>query len=168
MFKVGKAGYIEEVSSSHVLSIDSKNDDVTLKPKIRKRTRAQADENTISDSQKWIQTGLVDSHGWFRIANPKSGKYLTSHSKTSAKLEELCDPNKPSKKSKDKKQLVQVKKVFVWCPHIEEFVTYVAHCRGYEEQDLQIDMGMDAGKNKSIIGLVLKNKTKSKLAAHRT
>ena len=51
---------------------------------------------------------------------------------------------------------MQVKKVFVWCPYVEEFVTYVAYCRGYEDQDLQIDMGMDAGKNKSILGLLLR------------
>ena len=163
MFKVGKAGYITEVSTGLVLSVDSKSNEVTLKRKIRKRTRSQANENIISDCQKWIQTGLQDSYGWFRIANPSSGKYLTSDSKDSVKLEDLSDPNHPKHKKdkkKDKKQLVQCKKVFVWCPYVEEFVTYIAYRRGYEEQDLQIDMGMDAGKNKSILGLALKKNHK--------
>ena len=167
MFKVGTQGYIQEVSSGQVLTVDSKSNNVTLKRKICKRTRSQAAaENIISDSQKWIQTGLVDSDGWFRIANPFSGKYLTSDSKKSVKLEDLNDPNDPKHKKgkkgkKDKKELVQVRKVFVWCPYVEEFVTYVAYCRGYEDQDLQIDMGMDAGKNKSILGLLLKNSEQS-------
>ena len=113
-----------------------------MNKKIRKtnrNTRASSStnfESAASDPQKWI-IHPADEFGWFRIFHPHSGKFLTS-GKDSVKVEKLAS----AKELKDrKKQLFTEKKVFVWCPFIEELVTYVAYQRNYEEQDLQVDIG---------------------------
>ena len=122
--------------------MEDDSNEVDLNKKIRKtnrNTRASSStnfENAASDPQKWI-IHPADEFGWFRIFHPHSGKFLTS-GKDSVKVEKLAS----AKELKDrKKQLFTEQKVFVWCPFIEEFVTYVAFQRNYEEQDLQVDIG---------------------------
>ena len=141
MPKVGQPALIEDASSNDVLSVENENE-VDLSKKIGKtnrKTRAKSStnfENSKSDPQKWI-IHPADEFGWFRIFHPSTGKYLTS-GKDSVKVEKLAS----AKELKDrKKQLFTEKKVFVWCPFVEEFVTYVAYQRNYEEQDLQVDIG---------------------------
>ena len=122
--------------------MDDDSNEVDLNKKVRKtnrNTRASSStnfENAASDPQKWI-IHPADEFGWFRIFHPNTGKFLTS-GKDSVKVEKLAS----AKELKDrKKQLFTEKKVFVWCPFIEEFVTYIAYQRNYDEQDLQVDIG---------------------------
>ena len=139
--KVGTPAFIEDASSNDILSVEIPSDEVDLSKKIGKtnrNTRAKSStkfENAANDPQKWI-IHPADSFGWFRIFHPSTGKYLTS-SKDCAKVEKLAS----AKVLKDQKQLVEVKKVFVWCPFIEEFVTYIAFQRNYQEENLQVDIG---------------------------
>ena len=46
-------------------------------------------------------------------------------------------------KSKDKKVLINFKKEFVFCTDFEAFITFLAYHCNYENEDLQIDMGLD-------------------------
>ena len=138
--KVGQPAFIEDASSNDILSVENENE-VDLSKKIGKtnrNTRAKSStnfENSKSDPQKWI-IHPADSSGWFRISHPNTGLYLTS-GKKSVKIEKLAT----AKELKANKHLVQVQKTFVWCPYLEEFVTYIAYQRNYEEQDLQVDLG---------------------------
>ena len=140
MPKVGQPGFIEDASSNNILSVENENE-VDLSKKIGKtnrNTRAKSStnfENSKSDPQKWI-IHPADVSGWFRISHPNTGLYLTS-GKKSVKIEKLAS----AKELKANKHLVQVQKTFVWCPYLEEFVTYIAYQRNYEEQDLQVDLG---------------------------
>ena len=141
MNEVGEIGCLEVSSSNEILCVSESGNEVIFKKKTKKRKRfttrsgSAAENIENNDLENWVITTANDS-GWFQIYNPASKKFLTS-SKKSVKLEEKAN----LEKSKDK-QLVLVKKVFIWCPFIEEFVTYIAHERGYKDQDLQVDMGL--------------------------
>ena len=37
------------------------------------------------------------------------------------------------------------KKTFVWCPDVEAYITFIADKRDYEDVDLNIEFGLDAG-----------------------
>ena len=41
--------------------------------------------------------------------------------------------------------IVKVKKVFVYCHCIEAFITYICDKRGYEDGDVEVDIGLDSG-----------------------
>ena len=141
MTEVGEIGCLEVSSSNEILCVSESGNEVIFKKKTKKRKRfttrsgSAAENIENNDLENWVITPANDS-GWFQIYNPASKKFLTS-SKKSVKLEEKAN----LEKSKDK-QLVLVKKVFIWCPFIEEFVTYIAHERDYKDQDLQVDMGL--------------------------
>ena len=141
--KVGEMGYLEVASSNEILCVTPAASKVIFKKKTKKRKRVTTtSENEIidhNDPEKWV-IGPANAAGWSRIYNPFSKKYLTS-SKKALKIEEKANVDK----SKDK-QLVIQKKVFVWCPFIEEFITYVAFERKYEDQELQVDLGKDSYK----------------------
>ena len=147
-------------TSGETLTVNSKNDEVIL-AKTKKSTRAsrsrsmtrsgarRQNENDSNgdpngDPNLWI-AGPTDVHGWFRIMHSATGKFLTSSSSDSATIEDLV--NLETSKTKPKKHLVQVKKTFVWCPDIEAYVSFIADSRGYEDVDLKIEFGLDAGQN---------------------
>ena len=133
-------GYLEVASSNEILCVTPAATKVIFKKKSKKRKRNTTESEIIdpNDPEKWV-IGPANAAGWFRILNPFSKKYLTS-SKKALKIEEKTN----IEKSKDKELVIQ-KKVFVWCPFIEEFITYVAFERNYEDQDLQVDLGLDGG-----------------------
>ena len=141
MSEIGEIGYLEVSSSNEILCASESSNDVIFKKKTKKRKRfttrsGPAAENIDNNNlENWVIAPANDG-GWFQIYNPATKKFLTS-SKKSVKLEEKANLDK----SKDK-QLVEVKKVFVWCPYIEEFITYIAYERGYKDQNLQVDMGL--------------------------
>ena len=141
MSEVGEIGCLEVSSSNEILCVSESSNEVIFKKKTKKRKRfttrsgPAAENANNNDLENWVVTP-ANSSGWFQIYNPASKKFLTS-SKKSVKLEEKAN----LEKSKDK-QLVEVKKVFIWCPYIEEFVTYIAHERDYKDQDLQVDLGL--------------------------
>ena len=57
----------------------------------------------------------------------------------------LKSAKKGKGKKKPKKQLVKVKKVFVHCPCIEAFITFICDKRGYTDGDVEVDIGLDSG-----------------------
>ena len=84
----------------------------------------------------------ADSYGYFRIKHVKSGKLLTSTKPDCAKVADLIS----AEKYKGKKHLVKVKKTYAWCPNVEALITFIADQRGYGDQDLHIEFGLDAGQ----------------------
>ena len=142
--RVGVPGFIEEVESGHVLSVKNGASDVHLTPKITVTTKItrstlkSAPKSDLRDLQKWV-VGHADSEGWFRITHAKTGKYLTSNDVDSVTIETLKETKK------NKKNLVKVQKTYVWCHKVEEFICYVAKERGYENENLKIEIGLDSG-----------------------
>ena len=142
-------GYIEEAATGHVLTVE--NDEIIFRPKIKSKkhktrsARNSAPTNSlnnsdISDKQAWI-IGPANSHGWHRIIHASSKKMLTSSSSDKFTVENLKE-----NKGKVKKQLTKVKKVFVWCPHLEAFISYIVCERGYKsDSDIKVDIGLDGG-----------------------
>jgi hypothetical protein len=53
--------------------------------------------------------------------------------------------DKKKGKKKKQKQKVKVKKVFAHCPCIEAFITFICDKRGYEDGDVEVDVGLDSG-----------------------
>ena len=151
MPKVGQPGYLEV--GNQILCVNDEGE-VIFKTKTKKRKRfttrsgpskAQNEDMDNNDADKWVLSS-ANSAGWFRIYHPASKKFLTSSKKRGKKGEKFVkiEDKANLEKSKDK-ELVQMKKVFVYCPYIEEFVTHIANERNYEDQDLQIDLGLDGG-----------------------
>ena len=142
--RVGVPGFIEEVETGHVLSVKNGASDVHLTPKITVTTKItrstlkSAPKSDLRDLQKWVVC-QADSQGWFRITHAKSGKYLTSSDIDSVTVETLKETKK------NKKNLVKVQKTYVWCHKLEEFICHVAHERGYEDENLKIEIGLDSG-----------------------
>ena len=146
--KVGEPGII--VASGETLTVKPSTNEVIFKKRVtrsRSMTRSGARRQNEVDSNvgpnMWI-AGHADFHGWFRIKHSATGKYLTSSSSDSVKIEDLVKFE--NTKTKPKKQLVQVKKTFVWCPYIEAYITFIADKRNYSyDKDMNIEFGLDAG-----------------------
>ena len=73
---------------------------------------------------------------------------MTSFDSDNVTIEEKMKKESDSsgKKKKVKKVLVKTKKTFVWVSDVEALITFIAHHRGYADEDLQIEMGIDAGQ----------------------
>ena len=147
--KVGEPGLI--VTSGETLTVKPSSDEVTLVKRVtrsrsrsmtRSGARRQNEVDSNVDPNIWI-VGHTDSHGWFRIKHRATGKYLTSSSSDSVKIEDLA--NFENTKTKPKKHLVQVKKTFVWCPFVEAYITFIAEKRNYSDVELNVEFGLDAG-----------------------
>lgn len=131
------------------MSVKKSSSETFLKPKPKQNktntvTRAAASrlpaKNVVSDQQKWLICPK-DTYGWFRIINISTGKYLTSDTDFPKIQEKIVFDKK-----KDKKKLFSVKKVFIYCHLIPEFITFTAYHRNYADQDeLQCDLGLDGG-----------------------
>ena len=52
---------------------------------------------------------------------------------------------KARRNQKSKSTLLKLKKVFAHCPCIEAFVTFICDKRGYEDGDVEVDIGLDSG-----------------------
>ena len=151
--KVGEACQIENVSSGEVMCTRKGSGDIFFKKKSPKKkftTRSAKSKNQQISDDVWIICP-ADSEGFFRIKHARSGKYLTSLDCDNVNIKPLAKPSDSSdsegkKQKKQKKQLVKVQKTFVSVPDIEAFITFIAHERDYEDEDLQIEMGIDAGQ----------------------
>ena len=148
--KVGEACQIENISSGEVMCTRKGSGDIFFKKKSPKKkftTRSAKSKNQQISDDIWI-IHPADSEGYFRIKHARSGKFLTSLDCDNVSIKLLAKPSdsKAKKPKKPKKQLVKVKKTFVSVPDIEAFITFIAHERGYADEDLQIEMGIDAGQ----------------------
>ena len=145
--KVGEACQIENASSGQVLGIKNGTFQVIFKkktPRNKFKTRsAKTKKQQISDDV-WILYP-ADSSGFFRIKHAKSGKFLSSFVPDKVTVQHEMKPS-DSKGKKVKKVLVKVKKTFVWVPDIEAFISFIANEREYEDEELQTEMGIDAGQ----------------------
>ena len=143
-------GYIVDDATGHVLTVE--NDEIIFRPKIKsKKHKTRSGRNRanpknslnysdISDKQAWI-IGPADSYGWHRIIHASSKKLLTSSSSDKLTVENLKE-----NKGKTKKQLTKCKKVFVYCPHLEAFISYIVCERDYkDDSDIKVDIGLDGG-----------------------
>ena len=145
--KVGEACQIENVSSGEVMCIRKGSQEVFFKKKTPKKkfnTRsAKSKKQQISDDV-WI-CYPADSDGYFRIKHAKTGNFLTSLDSDQVNVEKLAKLVN-SKGKKLKKSIVKVKKTYVWVSEVEGLITFIAGERGYADEDLQIECGIDAGQ----------------------
>ena len=145
--KVGEACQIENVSSGEVMCIRKGNREVFFKkksPKKKFNTRsAKSKKQHISDDV-WI-CYPADSNGYFRIKHAQTGNFLTSLDSDQVNVEKLAK-SVNSKGKKLKKRLVKVKKTYVWVSEVEALISFIANERGYADEDLQIEFGIDGGK----------------------
>ena len=144
---VGVPGFVEDASSGQVLTLKRGTTEVIWSSKIRPRTtltrssRNAASDSDHTDSQKWI-FGVADSNGWFRIKNVQTGQCLTTIDANTVAVENLANQKDHDGKKRHK---VKVKKTYAWCCELEAFICFIAQERDYTDENLKIEIGLDAG-----------------------
>ena len=149
--KVGVPGQIEDTTTGQILRVKKNSNEIfflkkksikTKKSNTRSsKSKPHESNSSHSDQNMWI-VYHADSFGYFRIKHIKSGKFLTSTKPNCATIADLIKVEK----YKGKRHLVKVKKTYAWCPNVEALITFIADQRGYADQDLHIEFGLDAGQ----------------------
>ena len=150
--KVGVPGQIEDTATGQILSVKKNSNEIfflkkknnikTKKINTRSSKSKPSESNSSTNDQNMWIVLPADSYGYFRIKHVKSGKLLTSTKPDCATVADLIS----AEKYKGKKHLVKVKKTYAWCPNVEALITFIADQRGYGDQDLHIEFGLDAGQ----------------------